>query len=284
MTTRDATALACLTRCEQEFEYRYVLDYAGSRDEDAPHFGSTLHVGRNVYYLREDLAAAVEAMRGFWGTYEAGDREKRTLVLAEAMMRGYAEQVGPPSRRGFRVLASEQVILSEEGTYGGILDALIEVNGEIAIDELKTTGLNPSTAFGLQYELSPQIGGYFDLGERAAGKRVAHAWIEVWHIPRAAKPKWAECFTRYGPIYYAPSLRAELREIRHYWLYMAEAIARGLQAPRMNPNACFRYNRLCPFFSACKADVDIRPAVIQSRLAAGEWVVKPWDFTKRGNG
>lgn len=51
----------------------------------------------------------------------------------------------------------------------------------------------------------------------------------------------------------------------------------------MNPGACFRYNKLCTFFDACKADVDVRAGVIQSRLASGMWVERTWNFTKRGN-
>jgi len=282
MTVRDATALTAFSRCEQEGDYRYNRHFASARDEDAPHFGAILHTFRNEYFLREDADAAVSAAKDAWGAYTPADGEKRTWPLAETMMRAYAEHVGPPSARGFKVLAGEQPISDAASGYGGILDALIEVNGELAVDDLKSTGLFPSEAFSRQYEMSNQISGYLDLAEVATGKPVNQAWIEVWSIPRAAKPDWPNCFKRFGPIYYSASLRAELRTLRSNALALADQIQRGLHAPKMNPNACFRYNRLCPFFNACKSDPDIREAVIQSRLAAGEWVEKEWDFTKRG--
>ena len=275
--------MASLARCQAEFDYRYNRHLTSARDEDAPHFGAILHVFRNAYFLREDADAAVQAAKDAWGNYAPEEGEKRTWALAEAMMRAYADVVGPPSARGFKVLMGEQPISDEAEGYGGILDALIEVNGELAVDDLKTTGLYPSEAFARQYELSNQLGGYLDLAERATGKACNQAWVEVWSIPRAAKPDWPNCFKRFGPIYYSATLRAEIRELRHAALAQAAALEHGTQAPRMQPGACFRFNRLCTFFAACKADADVREAVIASRLAAGEWVEKPWDFQHRGS-
>ena len=282
--TRDATALASLARCEVEHDYRYNLHYASARDEDAPHFGSILHVGRNEYFLHEDAGAALQAMRDAWGAYVPEPGEHRTLELAIAMLAAYATNVGPPSARGFKVIAGEQAITSTTEAYGGVLDALIEINGELAVDDLKTTGLGPSDAFAKQYEFSAQIAGYLDLGEEATGKSLNQAWIETWFIPRAKAPDWSKCFKRFGPIYYEAGTRAVLRELRHKQLERADVIARGLASPRMNPSACFRYNRLCPFFDACKAaEPGLREGIIASRLATGQWVEKAWDFTKRGN-
>ena len=280
--TRDATALASLARCEAEFEYRYNLHYASARDEDAPHFGAILHVARNEYFLHEDAGAAIQAMRDAWGAYVPQEGEYRTLELAVAMFGAYAVNVGPPSARGFKVLAGEHAITSPTEAYGGVLDALIEVNGELCIDDLKTTGLGPSEAFARQYEMSAQVSGYIDLAEEELQRSVSSAWVETWVIPRAKAPDWSKCFKRYGPIYYSPELRAQMREIRHRQLERADVIARGLASPRMNPSACFRYNRLCPFFDACKgAEPGLREGIIQSRLATGQWVEKAWDFTKR---
>jgi hypothetical protein len=286
MTARiyDATALGSLSRCEREFWLRHCRDLTGTRDEDAPHFGQVLHVGRDVFFRTESVALALRAMYDAWGEYESEQDEKRTLKLALDMMAKYAETVGPPSKRGFTVLHGEQPIVNASEQHGGIVDAIEDVGGELAVDDLKTSAMAVSASAMSAYDHNEQLAGYLDRAEEFVGRPVAHAWVEFWFVSFRKEGPKAEDFKRYGPIYYSESLKAELRALRHRRIELAERLRTGRQAPEANPFACVRYNRLCTFFSACKADLDVREAVIASRLAAGEWVEKAWDFQHRGSG
>ena len=112
------------------------------------------------------------------------------------------------------------------------------------------------------------------------GKWVFIDWMGIW--PGYGTDQQGRNLPHGFLMPYGVELRAQMREIRHRQLERADVIARGLASPRMNPSACFRYNRLCPFFDACKgAEPGLREGIIQSRLATGQWVEKAWDFTKR---
>ena len=277
----DATELDCWQRCEQEAFYRHVQHLSGTRDQDAPHAGSTLHVFRNDYFLREDVDAAVQAAKDFWGAYVPAEGEKRTWALLEAMMRAYHEFQGPPSKRGIKVLLGEQPVISEAEQHGGRIDAIEEIGGEIAVDDLKTSSGAMSIAALEAFDHNEQIAGYLDRAEELVDRPVAHAWIEHWFISyRKGGPEPGD-FKRHGPVYYSSELRAELREHRRWMIERAETLRRGLRASRKNPFACKRFNSACLFLPVCKADLAVREGIIQSRLATGQWVEKAWDFTKR---
>lgn len=277
----DATELDCLARCEEEHSRRYIQHITSGRDADATHAGSILHIGRNEYFLHEDANAAVAAMRDAWGDYVPGSTEKRTLDVMVTMMLAYHEYVGPPSKRGFKVLLGEQPVVNEREQHGGRIDAIEECQQEIIVDDLKTSAMSMSAAALASFDHNEQIAGYLDRAEELVGRPVACAYIESWFISFRKEGPKAEDFKRHGPIYYADELRAEFRTRRHEMIEHGEALRRGLRAPRKNPFACRRYNGACMFLPACKSNLDMREAVVQSRLQAGEWVEKEWDFTKR---
>lgn len=67
---------------------------------------------------------------------------------------GWFDEVQP------KVLATEQIIYSKELDYAGTFDALLEIDGEVVLCDVKTTNLSRSAPLGIYPEMFLQLGGY----------------------------------------------------------------------------------------------------------------------------
>lgn len=299
----DSTMLRSYRGCRRRFWFRHVLNWSTSGIDAAPGFGICWHVAMD--YIWQNLSSEPNPVKLAQGAYREFEREWRELGLpdpdtddcdklmprtpdtAASMLLKYVEQ-RPQFIRDCEVLDVEipfVVPLYPDNfnvMYCGKLDKVVRYRGRIWIIDHKTTTLY-SRAAGFQQSFtdtfSPnlQIDGYAYAGHMLYGKEFKGVWIDAALVHKTQR--------HYGLI-------PVERKIEHLdaWLSEVRRLVTEVETDRTqyeaqrrrgepftynlfikNDQACYDWNRPCPYLDICKMHADPTEATMPDGM-----LVEPW--------
>lgn len=132
-------------------------DYEGALKAYTIKSDSGKSVGMEVHSAVENFLVALRLAQA--EGIDAGDFFQVDTGIPEATKAynafiGWAEKLKP------KVLATEQIIYSKELDYAGTFDAMLEIDGEVVLCDVKTTNLSRTAPLGIYPEMFLQLGGY----------------------------------------------------------------------------------------------------------------------------
>jgi len=273
----DNSTISCFQTCRRKYYYQYVRHLQPAMKSAPLIFGTAIHDALDCYYKNKDKdVGIIEAVKLFKSSYSTPEGESlRTVENGVKMLTWYSiKYKGEP----FTVYGKPEegfVFFIGELLYGGRLDLPVEWDGQLWIMEHKTTTRLGASYFN-QYELDKQITGYIIALEEYSGRKCSGAIINVlepWKDVKrvSAKTKKPEDHFLRKPISKSEDLKQRFR-------YNVQAIVRdilwceqhGEFQEAEKKEACFYYNRDCPFLQLCQYGEN-------ERVIKRDYIVKKWE-------
>jgi len=272
----DNSTISCFQTCRRKYYYQYVRHLRPKVKGTALLFGSAVHDALDVYYKNADREqGAVLAIAKFKEVYSTPEGDfLRTVENGVKLLTHYFLKY---KHEPFTVVGKpEEGFVFPIGSilYGGRLDLPVEWDGQLWIMEHKTTSRLTSSYFN-QYELDKQPTGYIIALEEFAGRKcsgciinVLEPWKEVKRVTAKTKQP-GDHFLR------KPLTRSE--ELKDRFRYNVQAIVRDIKwceehdeyQEAEKKEACFYYNRNCPFMQLCQYGEN-------DRIIKRDYVVEKW--------
>jgi hypothetical protein len=296
-----ASRLRDARSCQRLHKFKYVDGYRPAVDAETLRFGKLVHVALEQWWKRtgEDrLPAALAAMTAAATAIECDPFE---FARARAMVLAYDARW---SAEQYETLAVETEFVaplrnpetgaaSRTWALGGKIDAIVrDQHGRVMLVEHKTSSLDlsPGSSYWAQLRLDAQISIYYE-GARSLGFDVEGCLYDVLgkvairplkvNQKRKIDETPDEFFQRCAEAYAEEPNRYLARgEVVRLEAEMAEALADIWQLGRSlhenalakrwprNVDSCFKFNRPCPFWSACTGEASLDDARFFRRAEA----------------
>ena len=294
----DNTKLSAWQNCEQQGDYAHGYEGTGIIPKEpsvALAFGLGFHAMADAWcnqWLRgeNDIEKQHAAFIQEWERelpVELRESlelklDKHSVTNAKRLFQAYCDKFPPTLykpvevERPFRFLLGE-LPSGDEIYWTGILDRIVEFQGETYFLELKTSSRRIDENWLRQFQVSSQLRGYIWAGQQIIGKEFAGAIIHG--VEKGAIPK-----TDRGKRSISEMLGASIVEVspqliekwRVNTLHKIEAIQAAEAAGSYIQNlgdACNAYNFSgCPYRQLCG-----NPKEIRERLIESEYVKRVWN-------
>ncbi len=280
----DNTAKADFERCHWLY-YAGMVRHRRKDDSKSPPlaYGTVWHSILQAHYESDgDMSKVLVAAVAGWQEHGKMD-DHRTLERALMEYDNYKERWGAvPSRdEEAKTLGwpdSPMVEISMNATwpgslhpYAGKIDRILDWNGQIFIEDHKTTSQMGATYFR-QFELSNQMMGYAFLGELITGRPVAGVRINAHAIYKRESKFERQVFSysKERLADWAENNNAAIAEIK-------ECYRTGLW--RRNFNGCAGKYGMCSYADVCSVAPSIREAALEQ-----DFPVNPWNPLEAADG
>ena len=272
----DNSTISCFQTCRRKYHFQYVMHLRPKVKGTPLIFGSAIHDALDHYYKGEDRAiSAVEAVELFKKDYSTPEGDSlRTVENGVKMLVWYFTKY---KHEPFTVHGKPEegfVFPIGDILYGGRLDLPVRWDGQLWIMEHKTTTRLGAGYFD-QFELDKQITGYIVALEEYSGEKCAGAIINVLEPWKEVKRVTAKTKQPEDHFLRKPLTRSQ--ELKDRFKYNVQAIVRDIKWCQDNDEfqeaekkeACYYYNRNCPFLQLCQYGVN-------DRVIARDYVVEEW--------
>lgn len=294
----DSSMLKVHRRCRRKFYFRHIQDWEAIGSSPPLTFGTAWHtamdfVWQNLPNERDPIILAQGAYKAFldsWREQEMPppddeDCDKlapRTPDVAANMLFHYVQQ-RPQFIRDCEVLEVERPFVvpiypdKYHAMYCGRLDKVIRYRGRIWIVDHKTTtaysrtqGFQPS--FTDTFTPNLQIDGYAYAGHMLYGKAFKGVWIDAALVHKSQ--------VHFGLIPVERRLEhldAWMAEVRRYISEIEQDLTAlntehfPLDAFVRNDDACYDWNRACPYLDICKMHADPTEVDMPMHLEHNHW-------------
>lgn len=273
----DNSTISCFQTCRRKYYFQYIRHLRPIVKGTPLIFGGAVHDALDCYYKGVDREkSAVEAIKLFKSIYTTPEGDTlRTVENGVKMLVWYfTKYKGEP----FTVVGKPEegfVFFCGDILYGGRLDLPVEWDGQLWIMEHKTTTRLGGSYFD-QFELDKQMTGYIIALEEYSGRKCSgciinamEPWKEVKRV--SAKTKQPEDHFLRKPL-------TKSKELKERFRYNVQAIVRDIKWCEANnefqeaekKEACFYYNRNCPFLQLCQYGEN-------DKVIARDYVVEKWE-------
>lgn len=219
-----------------------------------------------VDYVRQDCdncnaTGKLETGHPWDGNHSAKTRENliRSIVW-------YVDQFGDDDPLTTVILANGEAAveysfrmeLSDDIIYCGHIDRLVEYNGDVYVQDQKTTGSTITPRFFAQFDPNSQMSGYTLAGQIIYSAPVRGVIIDAAQI--------AVGFTRFerGFTFRSEAKLEEWLEAAQYHIRAAQEATRRGVFP-MNPSSCDKYGG-CMFRDICSKSPEVRPQFLKGNF------------------
>jgi hypothetical protein len=276
----DNSTISCFQTCRRKYYFRHVLHLQPKIKGTALLFGSAIHEGLDTYYITKDVEKAVDSFRANYQDRE-GD-EIRTLAIGEKLLRTYAKKYANEPFTPIDKPEEGFVFPIGDILYGGRMDLPVDWDGQLWVVEHKTTTRLTGSYFD-QFELDKQITGYIVGIEEYYGRKCTGCVLNVmepWKEPIRKTSKTKAPFDHF--------LRKAIQRstaLKDRFKYNVQCIVRDILWCEENnefqeaekKEACFYYNRPCPFLNLCIYGAD-------EKFIKRDYIVSKWEPFKLEGG
>lgn len=273
----DNTALADFMTCPRKYYYGMVLHRRlalGVGRSPALIYGTAWHRAMELHYKTNGQRDMV--VLGIYQAWEDHGKQDdhRTVERCIIEYDNYVERWGLPSEESSKTLGYPTNPLVEvsvnaewEGClypYAGKIDRIFEENGQLYVEDHKTTSQMGDYYFH-QFALSNQMMGYAWLGKQITGRDIAGVRINAHAIYKRESK-----FARHVLSFSARRLQ-EWADNYNRWVERVRAAYQTNDFPG-NYNACSGKYGMCQFASVCSMPPQLRQNVLEE-----EYVEKVWN-------
>lgn len=206
-------------------------------------------------YESHSLSNGLRLLEGYFRKYYG---EATEVLHAETP---FALDLGTTPKHNYQVV------------YTGVMDAIIRFQGQIFVEELKTSGEFPSAYYFKKFDLLNSVTGYIYaaqeyMREAPFGCVVRAIWKQPPYKLRGKKP-----FTDWFQTWQTTRSQTALKEWYHNTLHAIDEFIDARQRGffRMaNSETCTMWGE-CEFFRLCNSNPDIRPIMIQQMYRKHNW-------------
>lgn len=271
----DNTALAVYMECPKKYEYSMVLHRKRTGAENpALIYGTTWHKLLELYYKGATIEQCILGAAHVWKEHGKLD-DHRTFDRAVLEFENYRARWGAtPDREDGQTVGWPDAPIVEVSVnalwdgalhpYAGKIDRIIELQGQLFVEDHKTTSQMGSYYFQ-QFELSNQMMGYAFITRHLTGR-----WIAGVRINAHAVLKRESKFAR-EIITFSKDRLEDWSRNYNSWVPRIEASYTAGDFPR-NFNACAGKYGQCTYATVCAVSPRIRDRVLEQ-----EFIVKPWN-------
>lgn len=291
MKVYSFSKLQAYLQCPRKYSYERVHRYS-VRYEGVPRpAGKATHKGVELLYLGQDRATAIDqAHREYYD--ESGLKAYMQEMAGSPEMPAIKQDVAkgwkqveeilikykPP--KSHEVVATELDITVDMGHgrgFRGILDRIVRINDDLWVPDTKTTGLPISKVQKVQ-RLRQQYPGYKLLAEQA-GYDITGVILDLIYKPRIyVRKDGTMTVERGGPLFHMEPMHCSDQQVAQFkgWFHrIADEIERCHELDSiterqtlcgdrfvaeecgdpwpMNTDSCMAFNRVCPYFEACRS-------------------------------
>lgn len=266
----DATSIAALKRCEQEYQYSLVEGWSQKGISSAPElaFGLAFHKAMEIWYKTGDLKLALEACDAFPFEPKDNYRTKETLYRSIVWyIDNYENDVYEVITLPNGAVAAEltfKVDVTPDLVFSGHLDTLrrLKYDGSIRPFDYKTTAKPMNEWFWRKFERSTQVFNY-TFGSQVAYEVPADGLV----IDGVQLQVNATLFQRKP--FQIQNVEEWLHDTTQLITETQDKIATGTWAPKRNEVHC----AFCRFFDVCSAHHSLRKEILNHQFTQRE----PWD-------
>lgn len=278
----DNTALACYMECPRRYYYSMVLH---RRREGLPSpaiaYGSAWHKAMETHYKTNgDRDEVRMAVLDAWEDHDRPD-DHRTLARVLLEYDRYVEHWGLPEAETARTVGWPHQPLVEISTelswpgaahpYAGKIDRIIEMNGQIFVEDHKTSSRKPDFR---QFEMSNQMMGYAYMAQLITGRAISGVRINAHTVL-----KNDSSFERHIISYSQERLKAWAENYNCWIARIEDDMAAVKSAYPEQAAGAFPYNfvacagkyGMCAYTSVCSQDPRIRQRVLEMDFAVNPW-------------
>lgn len=272
----DYSTISAFQTCRRKYYYAYKRHLRPLVKGTPLIFGGAVHDALDEYYKHKDreagAKAAIAKFESIYSTPE-GD-ELRTVENGVKMLTWYFVKY---KHEPFTVVGKPEegfVFPIGDILFGGRLDLPVEWDGQLWIMEHKTTTRMGGGYFD-QFELDKQPTGYILALESFSSRKCAgciinamEPWKEVKRV--SARTKQPEDHFLRKPL-------TRSQQLKDRFKYNVQAIVRDIRWCEDNnefqeaekKEACFYYNRSCPYLQLCQYGED-------ERIIKRDYIVEEW--------
>lgn len=304
----DNTTAAGFRRCFRYGQHRFREHLVPPLTPSALNFGAAIHRGIEMFYLGKSKDEAISAALSAWRPQEAPIEEKREWRtpsnLADLLLTIFQQEPIPilndPSGKPLLEIEGLFPLTDKNESpglysllesldysnlcYAFIIDAIAMIYDQIYIVDHKTTSMvggergEPAfirQSYFEQYRPHAQTQGYCWGISRFLGKSVNNVLINALgiHSKRIESPNFSSkdyfCFSRFTINY----SNEEIEEWRKGMIQLAQQILLAEKSNffRQNPDACFLFNRRCPYLVLCSQPPALRDTLKSKLFLRDEW-------------
>lgn len=291
----DSTSLTALMTCAKKYEYEIILGYRPRGDSVHLFFGGLFAKALEHYHLykasgraHDDALSSVvdEVLQKTWingGPWDSGHSKKTRETLVRSViwyLDTYKEDAAetvilengkPAVELSFQLGTGIQINwfvehdAPHEYILSGHIDRLVSFNGDIFVQDQKTTGTTLSPFFFSEFNPHTQMSLY-----TLASKVVFNAPVQGVMIDAAQIAVGFTAFSRSMTMRSEDQLNEWLINILA-WLRQAEFYAREHYYPR-NESSCHKFGG-CPFRNICSKSPNVRQAFLDTDFET----TNPWN-------
>ena len=267
MSTYTYSQLAAYQACARKYRYTYEEGWEPVYDGAPRPVGSAVHRGINALAvgLSRDEAADLARTRYFediprqvYAQLEPKERESvdKGKAQVERIIERYPH-VGPQHGK---VEMVEQVLTTKMGHgrfYSGRIDQVIEVNGEHWVLDTKTTGQEWTKLLKV-HRIRQQYVGYYLLGAELGIENLRGVIVDLVAKPRIYFRKDGD-ITYSGENFHREVVHVGPKDVYNFsaWFHrLAWLIEEDIvdEVWPMRAENCLAFNRVCPYFEACRME------------------------------
>jgi len=295
--TWDNTKLSAWMNCEMQGFYAHGYEGTGIIPKEpsvALAFGLGFHAMVEEWCLQylkgvEDEAAQYTAFEREWIRELPVERrealelklDKHSVANAKRLFRGYKEKFPVSLYKPLEVEKPFRFYLGQarpglDVYWSGILDRIVEFQGETYFLELKTSSHRIDENWLRSFQVSGQLRGYIWAGQKLVGKDFAGAIIHG--VEKGAIPKTTRATRTVSEMIGASIVEVSpqlIEEWRQNTLDKIASISHTVTAGRYVMNlgdACNAYNWSgCSYRDLCGADIGMRERLIESGYVKRIW-------------
>lgn len=286
----DNTALNAYMTCAREFFMSMVLNRRPEGKSIALRYGTLWHTLLEWHYKTGgDMVEAIARAELSWDGDEQGDY--RTLARLESDYEDYIQKWGTPDREigqtiGFPEEPMVEISLNAGDDdllhpYAGKLDRFVEIEGQVYVEDHKTTSRLDKNYFS-QFDLSNQMMGYTFLGQKLLpSRKVVGVRVNVIHTLTKETGFHRQLFTFSDERIreWKQNYNAQVSRVaREYEMWLSgDFTVLGDGKPIAFPghygdNGCSRKFGLCGYNEVCSRAPRYRQQILEN-----EYPVNPWN-------
>lgn len=290
-TAMTNSRLKVYRACPRQHMIEYEQGYRPLTDAEALRFGSLVHLGLEAWWRAAKAGqSADERLAAALAVVQSADSDPFERARAAALLTGYAlrwddqayEVVDVEVEFECPIVNPTTGAKSRTFTLRGKLDALVrDRDGRALLVEHKTSSedISPGSDYWRRLRMDGQISTYYQ-GAAALGADLWGCVYDVLYKPqqkplrantRRANDETPEEYgarvagaiaenpTRYYQRGEIVRLEQEMRDHLFDVWQTARAIRESERADRWprNPDACFRWHRMCPYFPVCCGEASL---------------------------
>lgn len=275
--THDNTMMEDADRCLRLYHFRHREGLRPKGGAPPLNYGKLIHDALDTWYNTWDYDATLKTIMD--ADYEDPIDDFRTKERALRKIVDYIEFYG---KEESWLGGPDSVILTETAfnledpndgfRWGGVVDLLVEYNGELWVMDHKTTSRFGASWFD-QFENSSQMAGYVWAASQLHGSPVAGVLINCIVTHKVPKPAAKQLHRQ--PLYFPEWKIEEWKAMRSNDYHN---LAKAQEAERFPPrwHSCVNKYGKCPFFQVCRANPQAREHLIEEF-----YEYDPWDWEDR---